>query len=37
VVFPLDGIRQSPSSPVDGKPMRRATTAEVEALLRGGG
>jgi len=35
VVFPLDGIRQSPSSPVDGKPMRRATAAEVEALLRG--
>lgn len=33
VVFPLDGIRQSPSSPVDGKPMRRASTAEVAALL----
>jgi hypothetical protein len=33
VVFPLDGIRQSPSSPVDGKPMRRANAAEVEALL----
>jgi hypothetical protein len=33
VVFPLDGIRQAPSSPVDGKPMRRATVAEVEALL----
>jgi predicted nucleotidyltransferase len=33
VVFPLDGIRQSPSSPVDGKPMRRATAAEVEALI----
>ncbi len=33
VVFPLDGIRQSPSSPVDGKPMRRATAAEVAALL----
>jgi hypothetical protein len=33
VVFPLDGIRQSPFSPVDGKPMRRATTAEVAALL----
>jgi hypothetical protein len=26
-------IRQSPSSPVDGKPMRRASVAEVEALL----
>jgi hypothetical protein len=34
VVFPLDGIRQSPCSPVDGKPMRRATRAEVEAMLR---
>jgi hypothetical protein len=33
VVFPLDGIRQAPSSPVDGKPMRRASVAEVEALL----
>jgi hypothetical protein len=33
VVFPLDGIRQAPSSPVDGKPMRRANAAEVEALL----
>jgi hypothetical protein len=33
VVFPLDGIRQSPSSPVDGKPMRRASAAEVEALI----
>ncbi len=33
VVFPLDGIRQSPASPVDGKPMRRASAAEVEALL----
>jgi hypothetical protein len=33
VVFPLDGIRQAPCSPVDGKPMRRATVVEVEALL----
>jgi len=33
VVFPLDGIRQAPSSPVDGKPMRRASAAEVESLL----
>lgn len=33
VVFPLDGIRRSPASPVDGKPMRRAGVAEVEALL----
>lgn len=35
VVFPRDGIRQAPASPVDGKPMRRADTAEVEALLGG--
>jgi hypothetical protein len=33
VVFPLDGIRQSPASPVDGRPMRRASAAEVAALL----
>ncbi len=33
VVFPIDGIRQSPASPVDGKPMRRADLAEVEALI----
>ena len=36
VVFPIDGIRQAPSSPVDGKPMRRADTAEVAALLEEG-
>src|SRR5713226_350936 len=34
-VFPTDGIRQAPVSPVDGKPMRRANTFEVEALLDG--
>lgn len=33
VVFPVDGIRQSPASPVDGRPMRRASTGEVEALI----
>ncbi len=32
-VFPTDGIRQAPVSPVDGRPMRRASTMEVEALL----
>lgn len=32
-VFPTDGIRQAPVSPVDGRPMRRATAFEVEALL----
>jgi len=33
VVFPHDGIRQAPVSPVDGKPMKRANKLEVEALL----
>lgn len=33
IVFPRDGIRQAPVSPVDGKPMRRADVAEVEAIL----
>jgi hypothetical protein len=32
-VFPTDGIRQSPVSPVDGRPMRRASAIEVQALL----
>jgi hypothetical protein len=34
-VFPLDGIRQAPVSPVDGKPMRRADVAELTSLLDG--
>ncbi len=34
-VFPMDGIRQAPVSPVDGKPMRRASVNELEALLKG--
>ena len=33
IVFPRDGIRQAPFSPVDGKPMRRAGREEVEALV----
>jgi hypothetical protein len=33
-VFPRDGIRQAPMSPVDGRPMRRASLTEVEALLQ---
>ena len=33
LVFPPDGIRQAPVSPVDGRPMRRANALEVEALL----
>ena len=32
-VFPVDGIRQTPVSPVDGRPMRRADVPELEALL----
>jgi hypothetical protein len=32
-VFPTDSIRQAPVSPVDGRPMRRATAFELEALL----
>ena len=32
-VFPRDGIRQSPLSPSDGKPMRRAAASEVRALM----
>jgi hypothetical protein len=31
-VFPTDGIRQAPVSPVDGRPMRRAPMSEVESL-----
>jgi hypothetical protein len=34
-VFPTDGIRQAPVSPVDGRPMRRADADELEALLDG--
>ena len=32
-VFPIDGIRQSPYSPVDGKPMKRADAREVSELV----
>jgi hypothetical protein len=35
-IFPRDGIRQAPPGPVDGKPMRRAALAEVEALAARG-
>lgn len=34
-VFGVDGIREAPCSPVDGKPMRRASLRELEALLVG--
>jgi hypothetical protein len=32
-VFPVDGIRQSPYSPVDGRPMKRADAREVSQLI----
>ena len=32
-VFPVDGIRQAPMSPIDGKPMKRADSDGVQALL----
>jgi hypothetical protein len=32
-VFPRDGIRQAPFSPVDGRPMRRAGATELKSLL----
>ncbi len=32
-VFPYDGLRQAPLSPVDGKPMQRASIKKVRKLL----
>lgn len=32
-VFPAKGLRQSPLSPIDGRPMRRANLAELQQLL----
>ena len=32
-VFPVDGIRQAPISPIDGRPMKRADANAVRALL----
>ena len=32
-VFPVDGIRQAPLSPIDGKPMERADAQRVKALI----
>lgn len=34
-VFSYDGLRQAPLSPVDGKPMRRASIKKVVRLLAG--
>ena len=33
-VFPVDGIRQAPMSPIDGKPMKRADSNAVQELLQ---
>lgn len=33
IVFPLNAIRQAPQSPVDGRPMKRASLDEVQAML----
>lgn len=32
-VFPIDGIRQAPLSPIDGRPMDRADAARVRTLI----
>jgi len=32
-IFPIDGMRQAPISPVDGKPMKRANRSAVLKLL----
>lgn len=32
-VFPFDGIRQAPLSPIDGKPMRRVDAQGVQKML----
>lgn len=33
IVLPTEMLKRPPSSPIDGKPMRRATIQQVEALL----
>jgi hypothetical protein len=33
-VFPIDGIRQAPISPIDGKPMKRIDTDALQELLQ---
>ena len=33
-VFPIDGIRQAPMSPIDGKPMKRDDSDAVQELLQ---
>jgi hypothetical protein len=36
VVFPREGRREAPRSPIDGRPMQRARIEEVVALIDGG-
>ena len=33
-VFPVDGIRQAPMSPIDGRPMKRVDVEAVQKLLQ---
>ena len=35
ILFDLDEDRRSPASPVDGRPLRRATLAQLQKLLEG--
>ena len=34
MLFPVDGVRQAPLCPVNGRPMRRADLRELETLMR---
>lgn len=36
-VFPVDGIRQAPISPIDGRPMKRADSKALTAMLEDAG
>ncbi len=36
LIFPENGLREAPLSPVDRRPMERAALSKVSALLRGG-
>lgn len=35
IIFPANGLRQAPLSPIDGKPCRRVALAELQDLLQG--
>jgi len=37
VVFPVNGLRQAPCSPVDGRPMSRASLATVKTMITDAG